>query len=68
MTTTGPTDGVRVNGAATAEEVAAVLAVLARAGREEPEETGYERWRATRRSVIRRGAIRAIPEPVERPT
>jgi len=56
-------DGVTVRGAATAEEVAAVLAVLARTGRDEPGDDGYERWRATRRRALRRAV-----EPIDRPT
>jgi hypothetical protein len=53
MSTTGPSDGVRVNGAATPEELAAVLAVLSRVGREEQVATAYEHWRATRRRAVR---------------
>jgi hypothetical protein len=52
MTITRTDDGVRVIGAATPEELAAVLAVLTRVGREERGATGYERWRATRRRAI----------------
>lgn len=55
-------EGVTVRGAATAEEVAAVLAVLARAGRDEPAADGYVRWRATRRR-----ALRIAVEPIDRP-
>jgi len=50
-------EGVRVRGAATAEEVAAVLAVLARTnGDAEVHEDGYERWRAGRRRALRHTA------------
>jgi hypothetical protein len=47
-------DGVTVHGAATAEEIAAVLAVLSRTAGAEPEPDGYERWRAVRRRALRR--------------
>ena len=56
------TAGVRVQGTATAEEVAAVLAVLARWGRDEPDPAGYARWRAAR---LR--ALRAAPATDDRP-
>ena len=48
-------EGVRVRGAATAEEVAAVLAVLAaQPGTDDPSADGYARWRAGRRQALRR--------------
>jgi hypothetical protein len=52
-----------VHGPATPEDVAAVLAVLSRGRNDDaPADTGYERWRATRRRALRTGA-----EPVDRP-
>lgn len=59
----GHGDGVRVSGAATPEELAAVLAVLTRVGRDEPQPDAYARWRAGRHR-----ALRAAHEPVDRPT
>jgi len=59
---TPATGDVTVRGAATAEEVAAVLAVLARAGRNEPAADGYAAWRATRRRALRTAA-----GPIDRP-
>jgi len=48
-------EGVRVRGAATAEEVAAVLAVLsAQPAAADPPPDGYTRWRAGRRQALRR--------------
>jgi hypothetical protein len=55
-------DGVMVRGTATAEEVAAVLAVLARVGDEAPVADGYARWREGRRR-----ALQASPRSAERP-
>jgi hypothetical protein len=48
--------GVTVRGAATPEEVAAVLALLAAGTRPEPEPEGYRRWREVRRAACRRHA------------
>ena len=47
-------EGVQVRGAATAEEVAAVLAVLARTNAENGDADGYPRWRSVRRAALRR--------------
>jgi hypothetical protein len=55
-------EGLRVRGAATAEEVAAVLAVLAHSGRPAGgEQDGYARWRETRRQALRRTGERDRP-------
>ena len=50
--------GLVVRGVATAEEVAAVLAVLSRTG--ETAEDGYLRWRATRRRAVREDPLRPV--------
>jgi hypothetical protein len=50
--------GVRVRGAATAEELAAVLAVLSRPAEGDEQPAGYARWRDVRRQALRR-----TPEP-----
>jgi hypothetical protein len=47
------TRGLVVRGAASAEELAAVLAVLAHSsGEVDRSPTGYEKWRATRRRAL----------------
>ena len=46
-------DDVRVNGAATPDEVAAVLAALQARQRDDVSEDRYERWRRERITVLR---------------
>lgn len=46
-------DAIEVRGAASAEEIAAVLAVLARSDQRREPLTGYARWRATRLRALR---------------
>lgn len=51
------TDGVTVLGRATAEELAAVFAVLRAGGAAAGDRpTAYERWRHTRLAALRRGS------------
>jgi hypothetical protein len=50
-------DGVTVTGRATAEELAAVVAVLRAGGIPAGDApTAYERWRRTRLAALRRGS------------
>jgi hypothetical protein len=44
---------VRVRGGATAEELAAVLAVVSRAEQSPPEPDRLSQWRSTRRAVLK---------------
>jgi hypothetical protein len=44
---------VRVRGAATAEELAAVIAALQVRQRREPDTSRFERWRRQRQEVLR---------------
>jgi acyl-CoA carboxylase epsilon subunit-like protein len=55
-------NGLSVRGSATPEEVAAILAVLTRVGRDEPQPDAYARWRAGRQR-----AVRVPHEAVDRP-
>jgi hypothetical protein len=61
-----PDPDVRVRGGATAEELAAVLAVLRRSVRRVAPHRGhdagsaYERWRSGRLAVLRRDPPRAV--------
>jgi hypothetical protein len=48
---------VAVRGRATAEELAAVLAVLAVPGAVPPQPSRYEQWRATRQRAMRHRVV-----------
>jgi hypothetical protein len=49
---------VEVRGGATAEEMAAILAVLARRESSPAVSEGYRRWRETRCAALRKDALR----------
>jgi hypothetical protein len=55
---------VRVHGAASAEEVAAIVAALHRGGEREPVESGYARWRRQRLAALRASRSVTFHNPV----
>jgi hypothetical protein len=60
--------GLVVRGGATAEELGAVIAVLARHGGAEEPLNGYERWRSGRRQALSTGPSTGFARPRVRTT